>query len=727
MRDRRLICCLSAWLCLIGTLYAQQAPSPGSIESARAALWRIIGPKANTLRLGGLPATNGCDTFEYQGSGGNVTVRGSSGVAICRGFYEYLRSHHLGMVSWAGKRLSLPANWPDSKLTRVTTPFEKRFYLNVVTYGYTMPFWDWARWEKEIDWMAVHGINMPLALVGTEAIGTRVWKHLGLTQSEIDEFYTGPAYLPWQRMGNITKHEGPLSHSWHADQVALQHKILRRMRDLGMTPITPGFAGFVPKAINRLYPDIKLSQTSWGGFPKDKQAHILQPDHPLFLKVGKMVLAEWQKEFGTSNYWLVDSFNEMDLPKSTVSQSELLARYGQATYESLKAGNPNATWVIQGWMLGYGRETWDNGNFKALLSRVPNDKMLVLDEACDYNANFWHTDMNWKHFEAFYGKPWVYATIPNMGGKTGYTGVLEFYAHHIFEVEGDKARGRLVGYGTDPEGIENNEILYELITDNAWLTKGPNLKVWISDYAKSRYGGCPPAMEEAWDLLRLSCYGTFTDHPHYGWQHGDSTSPGTMNQDPKVAQGVRKFLDCAPELSGSPLYQADALEQAAMVLGAKAGDWFQIGYQAHLKHNGDLRDKAAARGLELLLAVDRLLESHPTHRLQRWVEFASSHGTDAAEKAKYASDARRIVTLWGPPINDYSCRIWSGLIRDYYAPRMKMVFEQLRTGKNISIPAWEESWVRKSSVSKIEPYANPVAEAKKLVEAACNETLPEVH
>jgi hypothetical protein len=29
-----------------------------------------------------------------------------------------------------------------------------------------MAFWNWSRWEQEIDWMALHGVNLPLAFEG---------------------------------------------------------------------------------------------------------------------------------------------------------------------------------------------------------------------------------------------------------------------------------------------------------------------------------------------------------------------------------------------------------------------------------------------------------------------------------------------------------------------------------------------------------------------------------
>lgn len=36
--------------------------------------------------------------------------------------------------------------------------------------SYSMAFWDWERWEQEIDWMALQGINMPLAFTGQPSL-----------------------------------------------------------------------------------------------------------------------------------------------------------------------------------------------------------------------------------------------------------------------------------------------------------------------------------------------------------------------------------------------------------------------------------------------------------------------------------------------------------------------------------------------------------------------------
>eukprot|EP01052_Picozoa_sp_SAG31_P081985 SAG31_NODE_41965_length_273_cov_1.477011_1_plen_47_part_00 len=44
--------------------------------------------------------------------------------------------------------------------------------------------------------MALNGINLPLAFVGQEWIWAEVFKEYGLAFSDLDTFFTGPAFLP---------------------------------------------------------------------------------------------------------------------------------------------------------------------------------------------------------------------------------------------------------------------------------------------------------------------------------------------------------------------------------------------------------------------------------------------------------------------------------------------------------------------------------------------------
>ncbi len=90
---------------------------------------------------------------------------------------------------------------------------------------------------------------------------------LGLTQEEVNDFFTGPAYLAWFRMGNLKRFGGNLTPNWHIDQVSLLKRILKRYNELGIKYVLPAFAGFVPDNITRLFPNNNFTvSTNWIDF-----------------------------------------------------------------------------------------------------------------------------------------------------------------------------------------------------------------------------------------------------------------------------------------------------------------------------------------------------------------------------------------------------------------------------------------------------------------------------
>lgn len=670
-------------------------------------------PKA-TVKLELIEKQNGCDVFETSVKNGVIHVKGSSGTALCRGFYDFVTDNGYGINSWSGNRVEIPSKLPNTVVKRVVSPVEHHFYFNVVTPGYSTPYWDWERWSSEIDYMALHGIDMPLALVANEAISMRVWQRLGLTDEQISAYFVGPAHFPWMRMGNVSKIDGPLPESWHEKQVELQHKILAKMRGLGMKPICPAFAGFVPKDIKLVFPDVQLVETSWGGAFNN---WMISPKSELFNKIGTMFIEEWEKEFGKNIHYLADSFNELEIPYPPIGTEEryaLLRDYGENLYKSIHAANPDAVWVMQGWMFGYQRYIWEPKTLEALCERVPNDKMLLLDEAVDYNKHFWHNGYNWDFYQGFFEKPWVYASIPNMGGKCGLTGVLEFYANGHLAALNSKNKGKLVGFGMAPEGIENNEVIYELITDAGWRSDSIDLKKWLHKYSVNRYGRCNESIDSAWSYLLKSVYGTFTDHPRYNWQlRPGLLRKGSINASDDFFRAVELFAQAKYE--DSELYKVDLAELAAAYLGGKIEILTMAIDNAYIMDEREKAKELENRFFDLAMKMDLILESHPTHRLSRWIEFARKHGDTKEIKDYYEKNARRIVTIWGPPVDDYSARIWSGLIRDYYVPRWRAYFESRHNSKpfdNKAMAEWERQWVEQNTeLSYVEPYKDVISAA----------------
>jgi alpha-N-acetylglucosaminidase len=125
-----------------------------------------------------------------------VPVRGSSGVALASGVYWYLKYYCNASVTWGengtgdnlvrrramgshtttrnvvmavidvntlvvcayvllagGEVQELPSPLPQvAEAVVMNAPVQWRYYLNVCTVSYSSAWWNWTRWEREIDW-----------------------------------------------------------------------------------------------------------------------------------------------------------------------------------------------------------------------------------------------------------------------------------------------------------------------------------------------------------------------------------------------------------------------------------------------------------------------------------------------------------------------------------------------------------------------------------------------
>lgn len=706
----------SLLLCILVACHSSNTTPQQELHSVQELLLRQIGKRALEIKLKYIPAEQGKDVFEILANGGQVTIKGSSNSALCYAFHKYLMEACHAQITWGGKHIELPNKWPDY-YTKQISPYEFRYFLNVCTFGYTTPYWNWKRWEEELDWMALHGVNMPLATVASEAIAERVWIRMGLSKEEIRDFFTAPAHLPWHRMGNLNKWDGPLSDTWQIEQVQLQHRILDRMHQLGMKPIAPAFAGFVPVAFAQKHPEIAFKHLEWGGFEDCYNAYVLPPDSPYFEQIGKLFIQEWEKEFGKNKYYLSDSFNEMRLPvnKGDVEEKhQLLAQYGASIYRSIAAGNPDAVWVTQGWTFGYQHDFWDSASLQALLSKVPDDKMIIIDLGNDYPKWVWNTEQTWKTHQGFYGKKWIFSYVPNFGGKTPMTGDISMYASSSAEAFQNPKHGNLVGFGAAPEGLENNEVLYELLADMGWSKKPISLTKWLHSYCTARYGAYPTAMKKAWNLFTKTAYRCLYSYPRFTWQTvvPDQLRISKIDTSEQFLQGVELFLSCHDSLYTSELYVNDAIEYAAYYVAAKAD---KIYNQALIADSLGQRPKVKTyikQVTGLLIDVDRLLASHPLYQLNTWIAYARNCGHTEDEKNNYERNAKRLITTWGGIQEDYAARFWSGLIKDYYLPRIHIYFSQHRE----QLDQWEENWIKTPWTNSSIPFDHPLETACKLVE-----------
>lgn len=673
-------------------------------KSSFAAIERLIGNRAKEFDLHIIEnnvATNS-DWFEIETIGKRVKISGTSNTVICYAAYTFLKDIGAVLVSWEGNRIDLPATWPKYS-KKQATPFAYREYLNACTFGYTTPWWDWKRWEQEIDWMAFHGINLPTALEGQEAVWQQLWKEYGLTDSQLQSHFAGPAFLPWQRMGNINSLEGPLPQEWINKKAAIQKQILKRMRALEMHPVVPAFSGYVPKVFAEQHPNSKITELkSWsgGGF---ESTYLLDPKDPLFKEIGKRFIEIYTKLYGKSEFYLADSFNEITPPVSEANKYEELSNYGKGIFETINEAAPGATWVMQGWLFGDNKEFWTKEATKAFLSKVPNDRMIVQDYA---NDRF----KVWENQEAFYGKQWTYGYVHNYGGSNPVYGDLNFYKNELVSLLKNPNKGNLVGYGVMPEGLNNNSIVYEYIYDLSWLQGEEPLNDWLHTYLQARYGkNTSETVFQAWQLLLESVYSTKYWETRW-WQDRAGAylffkTPNSKITEFKGNPGDKEKLKEALDLleresknfDHNFLYNYDLQDVSRHYYSLCIDDMLIECVNAYKLKDIKKGDELFKKIENQALAIDSGISGQPLNNLNYWLKSAWDYGSSTEASKLYLKNAKTLITIWGGNghLNDYASRSWQGMYKGFYLPRWKMFLEALRTSEINNTPFVEVNEIQK--------------------------------
>ena len=289
------------------------------------------------------------------GNNGTLHVSGNSPIALASGLRWYLTTYlHVDIYWHIGPNFYLaPKDLPKVNSTyHGSSIVPWRYHFNTVTFSYTTAFWTWDDWELQLDWMALRGINLPLAWVGYEKILVDVFLDFGFTEADIASFLSGPAFQAWNRFGNIQGSWGghKLPMSWLNGQSALQKKIVARMVEIGMTPVLPCFTGYVPIGIDQIYPNAAFVRGSeWAAFPlKNTNVTFLEPFDPLFAKMQKSFISKQAEAYGdVSRIYTLDQYNEND-PFS--GDLDYLRNVTNNTIKAMKAADPNAVWMLQGWL-----------------------------------------------------------------------------------------------------------------------------------------------------------------------------------------------------------------------------------------------------------------------------------------------------------------------------------------------------------------------------------------
>lgn len=704
---KKFLCLISLFLLGV-TLYA--SPITGLLEridkgaSRKFVIERLKGEK---------------DFFELDQKGNKVVVRGNNYVSIATGINWYLKYYAGINLSWNGMQADLPEVLPPVlKKERHETDLKLRYDFNYCTFSYSMAFWDWKRWEQEIDWMALHGINLPLAMVGTDVVWKNVLEELGYTREEINAFIAGPGFQAWWLMNNLEGWGGPNPDSWYERQEELQKRILKRMREYGIEPVLPGYSGMVPhNAKDRLGLNV-ADPGRWNGYPRPA---FLQPTDPQFERIAALYYREMTRLYGKASYYSMDPFHE----GGNTSGVDLEAA-GKAIWKAMKQANPRAAWVVQAW----------GANPRPQMIRdLPAGDMVVLDLFSESRPQWGDSASSWYRKEGFGQHDWLFCMLLNYGGNVGLHGKMAHLIEEFYKAKDSSFGKTLKGVGMTMEGIENNPVMYELLCELPWREQRFSKDEWLEGYLKARYGKSDSQVSQAWMLLSNTIYNCPAASTQQGthesilcarpsWKAYQVSSWSEMSDyyDPAdVIRAAGMMVEAAERFRGNNNFEYDLVDIVRQAVAEKGRLMYRVLVDAYKAGDRELFKLSSDRFLRLILMQDRLLATRPEFKVGRWLESARNLGSTEEEKDWYEWNARVQITTWGNRVaaddgglHDYAHREWNGLLRDFYYLRWKTwLDEQLKSfedgqPKAIDFYALEEPWTLKHNSYASEAEGNPV-------------------
>lgn len=667
------------------------------------------------------------------GPDGKIIVKGTSGVELAYGAGWYLRTRCHMSFSWnrtGGNHILIPKTWPKigTTITKYrTVPIS--YFSNVVTFSYSYVWYNMDDWTQWIDWAALSGINLALSYTGQEEIYRKTFNQFGINDTVFAEWSNGAAWLAWSRgqsMHGCGLHCGgacqALPLSWMKKQWQLQKDILALQRSIGIVGVLPTFQGNVPPLMRELYPNANITK---------KGAAWFDDLDPLFTTIQKAYMKILIADFGTDHWYETDGFfNQHQGPwydkldeSRTIYQSftqwtspddvpidPLAYAHSATAYMSMNSTDPKAIWFYQGWIW----RGWPKDKLpfmKGFISAPPPGTFVMLD-MFDEVSSLWDKFDNFGYF----GAPYIWSVLHNFGGNTGMWGSIPTLNSLPFD--SFKLTTSVSGTGAAPEGIDQNPIYYQFLTDLNWMSAPVSLTQWVNDWTISRYGRDSDPAKKAWQIMLNTVYANDTNHAAIKQRGGFIAEKNadaltglpfgggmaTPHDDwyslSQLLPAWKLLLQSAQEQSLTNTMRYDLVNLGREILSKLSNRMFTALTKATTvasvtQHGNDLYD--------IMSDTDRLLCTDNGFVAGTWIKAAKSWGSGNEKLEQYYEmNARSQTTTWGPQSEgstslhtanrDYANKQWGGQVGSFYLGRERCYINQAKkdfaAGKKVNQSAY---------------------------------------
>ncbi len=715
------VLCWSACCVLCGPCFA--APTSNfDLHPAEGVLQRLLPQQAQQFELAALDGAGAGDRYRISAASGRIRVEGTSTSAVLFGINWYLKYVAQAQISPNGDQLpagNLPL--PD-RVIEGGTPYKFRYALNENVDGYTTAYWDWSRWEREIDVLALSGVNAILIERGMDSVLYRTFRDFGYSDKELRNWITLPAHQNWQLMGNLCCYNGPISTELLQRRATSAKQIIARLRELGITPVLPGFFGVVPKSFKTKFPKSHVvPQGEWAGF---ERPDWLDPRDPMYARIAAKFYAHQRQLFGRSAVYDMEVFQEGGddggVPVATAAR---------AVQTALETANPGSLWMMMAWQ---GNPRQD------LLAGVDRNRLLIVDIDHDREPR--------DHREAdFQGAPFLFGGIWEFGGRTTFGANVNNITERLQRL--GRTNSNMAGTALFTEGMDTNPFAYDLFTEMAWRHEPVDVPAWTAEYVRRRYGAADPHALAAWQILIQTAYNIRIDLVTFNSER-DAAQESLFNAQPSLTANrasnwspeamrydVHLFKQALPELlAASPTLKNtsyDMVDVARQTLANESRLLLPRIKAAFESKNAGQFEQLTQRWLRYMDLQEQLLRTHPAFMVGTWLNHVQPWSSSPDELRRLNFDARSLLTTWGDrhaseeaSLHDYGNKDWSGLTGDYYKARWQAYFnslrEQLRTGTPappIDWFAFGERWNRDTRTYPTLPTGDPREVASRIAQA----------
>lgn len=648
-------------------------------QPARAVLHRLIPGLEAQIHFTRFARSGGHDAFRISGTRGHIEVAATTDSAALFGVNWYMKYVAHLQISTNGDQLGRQRQLPAPlAVIEKESPYPFRYALNQNTDGYSTPYWGWERWQHEIDVLAFSGVNTMLVERGMDAVLYLTFRDFGYSDDEIRHWITQPAHQNWQLMGNMCCFDEPISKQLLDRRVQSAKEIVARLRELGITPVFPGYYGLIPSDFAARHPGTHVVvQGAWNGF---ERPGWLDPRDPMFAKVAASFYHHQRELFGDTSIYDIELFQEGgaagDVPLNLAAKS---------VQDALSRAHRNALWMTLAWQ--------DNPS-PILLSGIDRKRLLILDLDQGRTPR--------EHRESdFHGARYLFGGLWEFGGRTTLGANLYDYAERLPRM-GTRPSSTMAGTGVATEGLDTNPMAFDLFTEMAWRSEPVDLSQWVAEYATRRYGSADAHALRAWQILTQTVYSAradgvtnhgerdaqpeslFNAQPSLTALSTSTWAPDQLRYDPRqFAQALAELLRASARVRATATYRYDLVDVARQVLA----NWSRRALP-EIKDAYDHRDEPRFRflsgqWLERMDLQDKLLATNSGFLVGHWLAAVPPWAADDNERAALDYDARSILTTWGDRtaseagLHDYGNKDWAGLTHDYYRRRWEIYFAAL--------------------------------------------------